>query len=152
MKLVRCIVVFSGFSILLAGCDAAVSDDEYVDDFSLLDGNCFVMEVDRVLGIPNEQLPMDGLQENDYIKTNEDIQYDIVFSEDGQTVTIEPGSINGQETDDGSESINYNLDVFAGGRFVVWINSGSFEAELTIYGSGVPIVKSERGYLSPFEK
>lgn len=152
MNLVRYIVVFSGFSILMAGCDVAVSEDEYVDDFSLLDGNSFVMEVDRILGTSNEQLPMDDLQESDYIKINEDIQYDVVFSEDGQTVTIEPGSISGQETNDGSESIKFNLDVFAGGRFVVWINNGSFEAELTIYGSGVPIVKSERGYLSPFEK
>ena len=64
-------------------------------------------------------------------------------------VTIEPGSIRGQKTNKDDESKFYELDegVFAGGRFVVWINNDSFEAELTIYGSGVPIIKSERGYL-----
>ena len=37
--------------------------------------------------------------------------------------------------------------LFAGGRFIVWIADDHFEAELTVYGSGVPIVTSERGRL-----
>ncbi len=66
-------------------------------------------------------------------------------------VTIVPGSISGQKTNDGGESRFYELDegVFAGGRFVIWTNNDSFEVELTIYGSGIPVVKSERGYLVP---
>jgi hypothetical protein len=62
---------------------------------------------------------------------------------------IEPGSIRGAKVMNGEEYKLYELDegTFAGGRFIVWIIDNSFEAELTIYGSGVPIVKSERGYL-----
>ncbi len=152
MNLIKSIVMLLGFSLLMASCDEANLDDEYADTFSLLDGNSFVMEVDRILEISDGQLPMDDLQENDYIKIDEDIKYDVTFSEDGQTVTIEPGSISGHKTDESGESGNYYLDegVFAGGRFVVWTNNDSFEAELTIYGSGVPILRSERGYLLPF--
>lgn len=38
----------------------------------------------------------------------------------------------------------------AGGRFEVW-DAGGLQAELTIYGSGVPVVSSARGALRPFE-
>ena len=38
-----------------------------------------------------------------------------------------------------------------GGRFRVWVEDDHFEAEYTIYGSGVPIVLSERGTLVPEE-
>ena len=55
---------------------------------------------------------------------------------------------------DTEEYKKYDLDkgLFAGGRFFVWITEGQFEAEYTIYGSGVPIIRSERGYLLSFKK
>ena len=151
MDFVKHVLICQGLLLLLVGCGATNSADEYVAEFSLLDGNDFVLEVDRISESPNVQFPMDDLQESDYEETNEGTQYNVAFSEDGQMVTIEPGSIRGQKTNDGDESKLYELDegVFAGGRFVVWINNDSFEAELTIYGSGVPIVISERGYLAP---
>ena len=151
MNLIRYVVIFSCSSLLMVSCDAAESDDEYADNLSLLDGNSFMLEVDRILEMPDVQLPIDDLQESDYIKVNKDTQYHVTFAEDGNMVTIEPGSISGQKTNDGGESRIYELDegVFAGGRFVIWMNNDSFEAELTIYGSGVPIVQSERGYLVP---
>lgn len=34
----------------------------------------------------------------------------------------------------------------AGGRFIVWVADNHFEAELTVYGSGVPSVRSERAH------
>ena len=151
MNLMKHVIICLGLLLLLIGCDATNSADEYVAEFSLLDGKDFVLEVDRIAEMLDVQFPMDDLQESDYEETNEGTQYNVAFSEDGQMVTIEPGSIRGQKTNDGDESKLYELDegVFAGGRFVVWINNDSFEAELTIYGSGVPIVISERGYLVP---
>lgn len=145
------LVMLTGLSLLLAGCGAANSDDEYTDDFLSLDGNNFVMEVDRILEMSDAQLPMDDLQESYYVDVNEGSQYIVTFSEDGQTVTIAPGSISGQKRNDDGESRIYELDkgVFAGGRFVIWGNDDLIEVELTIYGSGIPIVKSERGYLVP---
>ena len=151
MNLMKYVVICSGLLLLLVGCDATNSADNYFTEFSLLNGNDFVLEVDRISEMPNVQFPMDDLQESDYEEINESTQYNVTFSEDGQMVTIEPSSIRGQKTNDGDESKLYELDegVFAGGRFVVWINNDSFEVELTIYGSGIPIVISERGYLVP---
>ncbi len=137
--------------LLLVSCDDAISADTFVADFSLLNGNDFLLKVDRILETPNIQLLPDDLQENDYKETNEGAQYHVTLSADGQMVTIEPGSMRGQRVNDGDESKIYELDegVFSGGRFVIWIHNDRFEAELTIFGSGVPIVKSERGYLTP---
>jgi len=47
--------------------------------------------------------------------------------------------------------LNITKDTFAGGRFVVWAADVGLQAELTIYGSGVPIVSSERGPLVKVE-
>ena len=133
MNLMKHVVICLGFLLLLVGCDAS---DKYVAEFSLLDGNDFVLEVDRISESPDVQFPMDDLQESDYEETNEGTQYNVAFSEDGQMVTIGAGPIRGQKTNDGDESKLYELDegVFAGVRFVVWLDNDNFEAELTIYG------------------
>jgi hypothetical protein len=144
--------VFSlGLFMFLVSCNKANSADDAVTGFSLLDGNDFVLAVDRMLETSSVQLLTDDLQENDYRETNEGAQYHVTLSEDGQIVTIEPGSMRGQRINDGDESKLYELTegLFAGGRFVVWVQNDGFQAELTIYGSGIPIVKSERGNLRP---
>ena len=150
MKLMKYVVICFGLLLLLISCEVSNQSDKNVAEFSLLDGNEFVMEVDRISEMPDVQFPMDDLQKSDYRETNEGTVYNVSFSDDGKMVTIEPGSIGGKKVIDGNESKFYEIDEgeFAGGRFVVWISNDSFEAELTVYGSGVPIVKSERGYLS----
>jgi hypothetical protein len=149
MKLMKYAVICFGLLLLLVSCEVSNQFDKNVAEFSLLDGNEFVMEVNRISEKPDVQFPMDDLQESDYQETNEGAVYNVSLSEDGQMVIIEPDSIRGEKTMDGDKSKLYELEegVFAGGRFIVWISNDSFEAELTIYGSGVPIVKSERGYL-----
>jgi hypothetical protein len=42
----------------------------------------------------------------------------------------------------------YELELFAGGRFVVQLAGDQFVAEHTIYGSGSPILSSTRGTLN----
>lgn len=135
-------------SVLFTMCEKQTDKDTIVE-FSLLNGNNYILKVDRVSNMPDVQFPNDSLQENDYIVTNENIQYDVTFSENGHIVTIEPGSFHGEKISDGEESKLYELveGVYAKGRFVIWINNNNFEAENTLYGSGVPIIKSERGNL-----
>lgn len=67
---------------------------------------------------------------------------------DGTTIVLTPldkadGRIEGSEMAGGAGERRFQLTkgVFAGGRFVL----RGDEAELTIYGSGVPVVSSERG-------
>ena len=105
------------------------------------------MKADRVSKAPDVHFPADSLKESDYVPVSEDIQYNITFSADGQSVTIEPGSVSGEKTNDSPGSVFYNIvnGLFAGGRFVIWKNNDVFGAEYTIYGSGIPVIKSERG-------
>lgn len=134
--------------MLFTMCEKQDKDGSLV--FSSLNGNSYILKVNRVIiNMPDVQFPMDDLQESDYTITTKHIQYDVTFSENGQTVSIEPGSLLGEIANEDNESRRYDLveGVFAGGRFVVWKNNEKFDGELTIYGSGVPIVLSDRGSL-----
>jgi hypothetical protein len=122
--------------------------------FSVLNENSYIFSVDRVALGPDVQFPRDTLQESAYVSTEEDIQYEVSFTDGGQNVSIKTGSssiIRGEKTIDGKASKHYELNegLFAGGRFIVWTNNNKeFEAEFTVYGSGVPIIRSERGKLT----
>ena len=118
-------------------------------DFSDLNGRKFIMNVDRIASGPDVQYPEDVLREDDYTLTDEDIRHEVTFSEDGQEITIEPGPVKGVRTKVDEGSLYYQLGegLFAGGRFVIWIDKKEFEAEMTIYGSGIPVIRSERGIL-----
>ena len=130
------------------------STDDYEAEFLLLGGNDFIFEVSRISEHPNVQFPSDQLKENDYVEINHGSEYEVSFSEDMQTISIMHDSISGTIMEGTEEYKKYDLDkgLFAGGRFIVWITEDQFEAEYTIYGSGVPIVRSERGYLLSFKK
>ncbi len=135
--------------LILSGCDNDEHSDRNSKSFSTLTGS-YVFEVDRVSNHPNVQFP-DELSESNYLRISEVSKYDIDFSDDGEAITIKQNSLFGKKTNIKENMIEYNISesTFAGGRFLVWINGEDFEAELTIYGSGVPIIISERGYLIP---
>ena len=46
-----------------------------------------------------------------------------------------------------SSRISYSLSSFAGGLFAVWIEGSTLQAELSIHGSGLPLISSTRGVL-----
>lgn len=142
-KVITCICFVLAFSSMCK------KNNDEMPDFSILNGNNFILRVDRVSLQPKVQFPRDSLRESDYIVSNSDIQYGISFSGSGQNVSITPGPVLGEKTKDGKESKYYELNdgLFAGGRFIVWKDKNEFEAEYTIYGSGFPIIKSERGRL-----
>ena len=139
--------------VFLATCKKQIDNNDTID-FSSLNGGDYLLKVDRVSQAPNVQFPRDSLFESYYTVTNEDIQHEVTFSEDGQIVSIKPGPVSGGKTNDGKVSKFYELGdgLFAGGRFIIWINNKNFEAEYTIYGSGIPIIKSERGKLELMRK
>lgn len=138
-------------AILFSGCEEQ-SNNADTAAFSSLHENTFLLTIDRIASGPDVQFPGDSLRENDYTATEEGIQYWITFSENGRIITIESAvtaTVSGERVNDGEASKRYELDegLFAGGRFIIWISNGHFEAEFTVYGSGVPIIRSERGKL-----
>lgn len=97
----------------------------------------------------NITFPSDWLSEEDYKPVSNGPTYLVVVSGSTTTVSVGNPPIKGSRTTATVEHITYDLTegAFAGGRFVVWAGSKGFQAELTIYGSGRPIVTSERGCL-----
>ena len=127
------------------------ADTDFLAEFTLLGGGNFLLKVNRIVNHPDVQFPYEELEEIDYQNTSEGRQYEVSFSENIETITILPDSISGTLEKDENELKQYVLvkGLFAGGRFIIWITNNKFEAEFTIYGSGVPIIQSERGCLEP---
>ena len=92
-------------------------------------------------------------------------QYTIKFSGDGTSIDFINYYLSGSLVNDvedkeylleefiDKQAIAYNLSesTFAGGKFVVWYENNSFYAQLTIFGSGVPVIYHGEGNLVPVE-
>jgi hypothetical protein len=60
---------------------------------------------------------------------------------------VEANGVAGTCSSSTSSRISYSLASFAGGVFAVWIEGSTLQAELSIHGSGVPLISSTRGVL-----
>ena len=65
MKLMTPVVIGLSFLLLLIGCDETNPTDKHIVDFSLLNDNEFIHEIDRISRMPDVQFPSDNLQEDD---------------------------------------------------------------------------------------
>jgi hypothetical protein len=94
--------------------------------------------------------PSDQMTEADYQPVSDGPTYPIVVSDRSSRVAIGSPPLEGSRTTVATKGIVYELreGTFAGGRFVVWSSNQGLQGELTIYGSGLPIVRSERGTLA----
>jgi DNA-binding beta-propeller fold protein YncE len=118
----------------------------------LVDGR-WDLRVDRAWDRSGGQVvfPSDPLQESDYRAVTDGPIYPVTVSDGGNAVTVGDAPMTGERaaTTDGRTLYHLTGGTFAGGRLVVWTAGDGLQAELTIYGSGVPIVQSERGALTP---
>lgn len=115
--------------------------------------------VDRVASLDNVRLPSDELSEDDYhtlAKTAGRPIFTITVSQNGERVSIKgQGTASefraeGTRTSVDTARITYDLDTAPGGRLVVWFTyKPDIQAELTQYGSGRPMIFSDRGQLVP---
>lgn len=119
---------------------------------SVTDGT-YELQVDRQWDGENSSVrfPSDPLTEADYQPVSDGPEYSVVVSDLGSRVDIGDAPMKGQLESSGDDRIIYDLTdgTFAGGRFSVWADTTGLQAELTIYGSGLPVVMSERGRLVP---
>jgi hypothetical protein len=122
----------------------------YADGFA--DGE-WVLQVDRqwdrVAG--NVQFPSDEINEGSYQPVDDGASYVVAVSGGWELVSVGDTPFLGELTGSSIGKLTYDLTTgtFAGGRFVVWSGVSGLQAELTIYGSGLPIISSERGVLNP---
>jgi hypothetical protein len=133
----------------------------FADDYA--DGE-WVMQVDRQWdhATGNVQFPSDEIKEEYYQPVNDGDTYEVTVTAGWEKVAVDgwgnvvvgATSLSGVLTAssiDSSSRLTYDLTSgsMGGGRFVVWSGESGLQAELTIYGSGVPIISSERGALNP---
>jgi hypothetical protein len=128
---------------------ATISVGEFAD-------GSWVLEVDRCWDGALKRDPSSGsgrLDDAQYRPLSNPRTYSIVVSEGGSEVKIDaqqlestwPRHLWGSRVSSGEE-ITYELDgSFAGAQFVVRPGEHGLQGELTIFGSGVPILSSERG-------
>ena len=150
MKLICHVILCFGLATAF-GCRSAVHTDHKPARPSVLDGTERILVVDRICKgkDPHALQNQDDIQESHYTKDTQGTTYNIAFSADGDTVRIQNGSntIESVGRIDNGKMRTYGLKTFAGGRLVVWPTNTNYEAELTIFGSGFPIIHSERGTL-----
>jgi len=161
--MLRRIVILVLMAVATASCDSwsgggddaveggtAASPDQFVD-------GAWELRVDRALPTMGGNHSIQ-LVESDYQPVSDGPTYPILVSDRGIQVTIgkahEMGPrahfpLKGSRTS-ATKAIAYDLHkgTFAGGRLVVWPDERTLQAELTIYGSGLPIVLSVRGRLA----
>lgn len=120
----------------------------------LTDGG-WEFRADRRSTLEDVHLPSDELSEEDYLPFERGPRLTVTMSDGGSRVSIagEMGeairSFAGTRKSATADRVIYDLDAFAGGRFVVWRQDDGLQAELTLYGSGVPVIASYRGSLEP---
>ncbi len=149
-------LVLIALASLVASCGARTPSQPTPTLASFTTGT-WRLQVDRVwdgqTGAP--QFPSDVLDESAYKRVTDGAAYRVEVADGGRQVTVSnvtgnPGAAGfaGRQGKVSGSSIQYDFDspgVFAGARLVVWQTTGGLQGEWTIYGSGVPIVKSERG-------
>jgi hypothetical protein len=120
-----------------------------------VDGN-WVLRVDRAWQGNGAAPQPDQLPESEYRPLLNGSTYLILVSHGGARVEIDGKKrtavrppMKGARSSP-TEPLIYNLDegTFAGGRLAVWQGKNGLQGELTIYGSGVYIISSERGAIS----
>jgi len=129
-----------------------VAQDRPVASLNQLGDGPWELRIDRawIRLDDSAAFPSDQMTEADYQPVSGGPTYPIVVSDRSSHVSIGSPPLEGFRTSVATKGIAYDLreGTFAGGRFVVWSSDRGLEAELTIYGSGRPIVKSERGALA----
>jgi hypothetical protein len=142
-------VVFA--SVMACGKASGPTGNSPLGVISAFHDGAWVLAVDRALPSGGSAVgsPAIPLLESDFVAVTGDTTYRLELSEQGaRIVTAEPHMV-GRLEDVSADRLTYGLveGTFAGGRIVVWQSSGGLQGELAIYGSGVPVIRSERGSL-----
>jgi hypothetical protein len=99
------------------------------------------------------QRPADPIPDHCYEVAMPPVSYRLRLSENGGRVEIvgvvtDGVSVRGAIGQGPADERVFDLELFAGGRLRLRGSASNWSAELTVFGSGVPIVKSERGHLT----
>lgn len=149
MKTTSLLLIFS-LSALLIGCGKGDKSTATVNETkdTACSGSYMFTVTDTCVRPLDADFPSDTLSRNQYLPDSSGRSYCVRFSAQKDTVFIKADSVIGvMDTATADKRIYVLTHLFAGGCFVVWFNLEPMRAEYTEYGSGLPIVWSERGTL-----
>jgi hypothetical protein len=153
MKRARRVGAVSLVSTLIMACgeSAGPSVGSLRGLSSLFHDGAWVLTVDRALrsGVLAGHTPGAALAESDYEPVAVGRSYEFNVTAAGGRVVVSAPALVASLEEAGAEELRYGVvsGAFAGGRIVVWREASGLQGELTIYGSGVPVVQSERGLI-----
>ncbi len=152
-------MVLIALASLVASCGGRTPSHPTTPALASFTTGTWNLQIDRAwdgkTGAP--QFPADALDESAYKRVTDGATYRLEVADDGRQVSVSdvtanPGAyvaFTGRRGKATESSVQYDFDsggaIFAGARLVVWQATGGLQGEWTIFGSGVPIVKSERG-------
>ena len=139
-------------SVLLHLLPLSVTALQLVDADSLNNLTEYIFTVTHVADHPTVGFPSDAISDSLYLPVTQMVTYRITFTGLRDTVFIDTTRY-GLKISEDSTSVHYNLISTSGvnGTFIIHENDSLSRADLTLYGSGVPIIKSERGVLEPVD-
>jgi len=133
---------------LLGNCNK--SPDTAANTTAAPTTNTFIFQITEIADHPHVHFPNDTVSEHEFQADSNGRSYDVRFSADEDTVFVKHDSLICIRVSEVGVVRKYNItNWMAGGRFLVLLGMSPLKAELTQYGSGVPIIRSERGVLLP---
>lgn len=138
----------SGSYVLTVDCLCTDSDS----GIDLSDGEWLLRVNRRWNGDPTSVTsPAAPLPQEDYEPVSDGPSYEILLGGHLRLASIGDEPFEGELTTEPDQELTYELTTgtLAGGRLVIRADASGLQAELTMYGSGVPIASSERGPLIP---
>jgi hypothetical protein len=145
------VVLSIGLASVIACAACRSSDSSDAELRHAFHDGVWLLTVDRALRPGSSTLrvgvPTDPLSEADFAPVDGGARHRLVVSEDAARIEVVESQMVAQLEQATAERLIYGLvdGAFAGGRIMVWREPRGIQAELTIYGSGVPVVRSERG-------
>lgn len=120
----------------------------FVSSYSQPADTAYVFNVEKVANHPPVGFPRDTIPDTCYKLADTIKSYKVRFSFLRDSAFIYDGTYTLPCTKSSMSADKIQYD-WGGGRFEVWYTTVPYQAEFTRYGSGVPIIISERGPLIP---
>ena len=135
--------------VSVLACGACAPTDSSQAELAAFHDGAWMLVVDRTLrdGSVTAASPAATLSESDFAPATGHTTYRVDVSEKGARIVVTEPRLVGRLETSTPDRRTYQIveGSFAGGRFVAWQISGGLQGELTTYGSGRPVLRSERG-------
>lgn len=146
----RVVVLWTGLvSVVACGQASRPADSSESELRQTFHDGVWVFTVDRALrvGTATVGVPTAPLSETDFAPVDGGARYRLAVSEAAARIEVVESQMVARLEQATTERLTYDIvdGAFAGGRIVVWREPSGIQGELTIYGSGLPVVRSERG-------